>query len=77
MHRGQGPINPSVYVWLQHMVIGGAPLVLISILNHENAVSGSLMEFTTNDTLALFYTSIFGSAISYGVYFYSATKGVV
>lgn len=58
-----------------HMVIGGAPLVLISILNHENAVSGSLVEFTTNDTLALFYTSIFGSAISYGVYFYSATKG--
>ncbi|KAM5576077.1 WAT1-related protein [Rosa sericea] len=58
-----------------HMVIGGLPLVIISILNHDNAVSGSLVEFTANDTLALFYTSIFGSAISYGVYFYSATKG--
>ncbi|BBH06584.1 nodulin MtN21 /EamA-like transporter family protein [Prunus dulcis] len=58
-----------------HMVIGGLPLVMISILNHENAVSGSLMSFTQNDALALLYTSIFGSAISYGVYFYSATKG--
>ncbi|KAH0978192.1 hypothetical protein GBA52_027911 [Prunus armeniaca] len=58
-----------------HMVIGGLPLVMISILNHENAASGSLMNFTENDALALLYTSIFGSAISYGVYFYSATKG--
>ncbi|KAL6184906.1 hypothetical protein ACLB2K_046305 [Fragaria x ananassa] len=58
-----------------HMVIGGLPLVIISILNHDNAVSGSLMDFTANDTLALLYTSIFGSAISYGIYFYSATKG--
>lgn len=58
------------------MVIGGLPLVVISILNHDNAVNGSLMEFTANDTLALLYTSVFGSAISYGVYFYSATKGV-
>ncbi|XP_016650360.1 PREDICTED: WAT1-related protein At3g02690, chloroplastic isoform X1 [Prunus mume] len=60
---------------IMHMVIGGLPLVMISILNHENAVSGSLMNFTENDALALLYTSIFGSAISYGVYFYSATKG--
>lgn len=59
------------------MVIGGLPLVIISILNHENAVSGSLMNFTENDALALLYTSIFGSAVSYGVYFYSATKGVL
>lgn len=58
------------------MVIGGLPLVIISILNHDNAVSGSLVEFTANDTLALLYTSIFGSAISYGIYFYSATKGL-
>ncbi|POO03353.1 EamA domain containing protein [Trema orientale] len=58
-----------------HMVLGGLPLLIISILNHDNAVSGNLGEFTTNDVLALLYTSIFGSAISYGVYFYSATKG--
>lgn len=59
------------------MVLGGLPLLAISILNHDNGVSGNLGDFTTNDLLALLYTSIFGSAISYGVYFYSATKGLV
>lgn len=58
-----------------HMVIGGIPLVAISILNHDPASSGRFAELTTNDILALLYTSIFGSAISYGVYFYNATKG--
>lgn len=59
------------------MVLGGLPLLAISILNHDNGVSGNLGDFTSNDLLALLYTSIFGSAISYGVYFYSATKGLV
>ncbi|XP_022993106.1 WAT1-related protein At3g02690, chloroplastic [Cucurbita maxima] len=58
-----------------HMVIGGLPLLMICFLNHEPAVSGSLQDFTTNDILALFYASIFGSAVSYGSFFYSATKG--
>ncbi|XP_050269982.1 WAT1-related protein At3g02690, chloroplastic isoform X2 [Quercus robur] len=58
-----------------HMVIGGLPLVTFSILNHDPAVTGSLKEFTANDVLALLYTSIFGSAVSYGVFFYNATKG--
>ncbi|KAK3218668.1 hypothetical protein Dsin_012638 [Dipteronia sinensis] len=58
-----------------HMVIGGLPLAAISILNHDPIFTGSLKEFTSSDVLALLYTSIFGSAISYGVYFYSATKG--
>ncbi|KAL2333116.1 hypothetical protein Fmac_014329 [Flemingia macrophylla] len=58
-----------------HMVIGGLPLVLLSFLNNDPAVSGSLKEYSSTDILALLYTSIFGSAISYGVFFYSATKG--
>ncbi|KAF3781480.1 WAT1-related protein [Nymphaea thermarum] len=58
-----------------HMVIGGLPLLAISILNHDPAITGSLRELTLNDLSALAYTSIFGSAISYGVYFYNATKG--
>ncbi|KAL8038180.1 hypothetical protein ABFX02_11G087800 [Erythranthe guttata] len=57
-----------------HMVIGGLPLMAISILKHDPALS-SFDELTTNDVLALLYTSIFGSAISYGVYFYNATRG--
>ncbi|XP_031741328.1 WAT1-related protein At3g02690, chloroplastic isoform X4 [Cucumis sativus] len=60
---------------LEHMVIGGLPLLMICILNHDPAVSGSLKDFTTNDILALLYASIFGSAVSYGSFFYSATKG--
>lgn len=58
-----------------HMVIGGVPLAAIAILNHDPATSGGLVELTSSDLLALLYTSIFGSAISYGVYFYNATKG--
>lgn len=61
---------------LQHMVIGGLPLVVFSILNNDPAVSGSLTEYSSTDILALLYTSIFGSAVSYGVFFYSATKGL-
>ncbi|XP_015581709.1 WAT1-related protein At3g02690, chloroplastic isoform X1 [Ricinus communis] len=58
-----------------HMVIGGLPLTVISILNHDPLFNGSLQELTVSDIAALLYTSIFGSAISYGVFFYSATKG--
>ncbi|KAG6436845.1 hypothetical protein SASPL_101749 [Salvia splendens] len=57
-----------------HMVIGGLPLMAIAILKHDPALS-SFHELTTGDVLALLYTSIFGSAISYGVYFYNATRG--
>lgn len=57
------------------MVIGGLPLVALSILNDDPVYSGNLQELSSSDLLALLYTSIFGSAISYGVYFYSATKG--
>lgn len=56
------------------MVIGGLPLLAISIFNHD-PVFGSYDKLTNGDLLALFYTSIFGSAISYGVYFYNATRG--
>ncbi|MCI65957.1 WAT1-related protein, partial [Trifolium medium] len=56
------------------MVIGGLPLVAFAILNDDPAVSGSLKEYSSTDVLALLYTSIFGSAVSYGVFFYSATK---
>ncbi|MQM23261.1 hypothetical protein Taro_056324, partial [Colocasia esculenta] len=60
-----------------HMVIGGLPLLAISVLNHDPALSGGLMGLTSSDLLALLYTSIFGSAISYGVYFLNATRGSI
>ncbi|CDY31931.1 BnaA07g00640D [Brassica napus] len=61
---------------LHHMVIGGLPLLTISGINHD-LVNGSLQELSTNDIIALLYTSIFGSVVSYDVYFYSATKGSI
>ncbi|KAL0396210.1 UNVERIFIED_CONTAM: WAT1-related protein, chloroplastic [Sesamum calycinum] len=57
-----------------HLVIGGLPLMAISILNHDPALL-NFDKLTTSDVLALLYTSIFGSAISYGVFFYNATRG--
>lgn len=59
------------------MVIGGLPLLAISVINNDPVFNGSLQELSANDIIALLYTSIFGSAVSYGVYFYSATKGSV
>lgn len=47
-----------------------------AILNNDPAVSGSLKEYSSADILALLYTSIFGSAVSYGVFFYNATRGL-
>ncbi|KAI3515093.1 hypothetical protein L1887_13843 [Cichorium endivia] len=58
-----------------HLVLGGIPLAALSILVHDPAVNGGLNELTTNDLFALLYTSVFGSAISYGLYFYNATRG--
>ncbi|KAJ4960001.1 hypothetical protein NE237_019911 [Protea cynaroides] len=58
-----------------HMVIGGIPLVVLSVLNDEPAINGNLKELMSSDLLALVYTSIFGSAVSYGVFFYNATRG--
>ncbi|XP_071710736.1 WAT1-related protein At3g02690, chloroplastic [Rutidosis leptorrhynchoides] len=58
-----------------HMVLGGIPLAAASILAHDPALNGGLNELTTNDLFALLYTSVFGSAISYGLYFFNATRG--
>ncbi|WVZ59459.1 hypothetical protein U9M48_009596 [Paspalum notatum var. saurae] len=58
-----------------HMIIGGLPLLVISVLNHDPALNGHIQDLTWSDILALGYTSVFGSAVSYGVYFYNATRG--
>ncbi|MFS7948782.1 putative EamA domain-containing protein [Helianthus anomalus] len=58
-----------------HMVLGGIPLAALSYLVHDPALNGGLSELTANDVFALLYTSVFGSAISYGLYFYNATRG--
>ena len=54
-----------------HMIIGGVPLAIGSSYLESNqwtAVTGS-------DWLAIAYSTIFGSAIAYGLFFYFAAKG--
>jgi drug/metabolite transporter (DMT)-like permease len=54
-----------------HMIIGGMPLAIGSFYLESNqwtAVTGS-------DWIAIAYSTIFGSAIAYGLFFYFAAKG--
>ncbi|KAK7333075.1 hypothetical protein VNO80_29836 [Phaseolus coccineus] len=74
MVRWVSKYSDSVMATGWHMIIGGLPLLLFSVLNNDPAVSG-IKEYNSTDILALLYTSVFGSAVSYGVFFYSATKG--
>eukprot|EP00252_Welwitschia_mirabilis_P014366 TRINITY_DN31580_c0_g1_i1.p1 TRINITY_DN31580_c0_g1~~TRINITY_DN31580_c0_g1_i1.p1 ORF type:complete len:419 (+),score=67.58 TRINITY_DN31580_c0_g1_i1:212-1468(+) len=58
-----------------HMVIGGLPLLGLAIIEHDPGFTGKIQELNYSDWLALIYTSVFGSALSYGLYFYNATRG--
>jgi drug/metabolite transporter (DMT)-like permease len=57
------------------MVLGGLPLLALSVWQQDPALSGHIQDLNINDWGALFYSSLFGSAISYGVFFYNATRG--
>lgn len=54
-----------------HMVIGGLPVALLS----WQWETGSTAQLTTTDWLALGYSSVFGSAVAYGLFFYFAASG--
>jgi drug/metabolite transporter (DMT)-like permease len=54
-----------------HMIIGGVPLAIGSLYLESNqwtAITGS-------DWLSIAYSTIFGSAIAYGLFFYFAAQG--
>ncbi len=54
-----------------HMIIGGIPLAISSCWlesNQSTAITGS-------DWLAIAYSTVFGSAIAYGLFFYFAAQG--
>lgn len=59
----------------QHMILGGLPLLALSVYQQDPAVTGHIQDLSAGDLGALFYTSLFGSAVSYGVFFYNATRG--
>lgn len=54
-----------------HMLIGGAPLMVLALANDP----APWQEISLPGWLALSYATIFGSAIAYGVFFYIAAQG--
>jgi drug/metabolite transporter (DMT)-like permease len=54
-----------------HMIIGGVPLAIASYLGE----SGQWSALSPIDWLAISYSTVFGSAISYGLFFYFASQG--
>jgi len=57
-----------------HMALGGVPLLAYSVAT-EPAVYENLDKLTTGDVGGLLYTSLLGSALAYGAFFYFASKG--
>ncbi len=54
-----------------HMLLGGAPLMVLSLTSESAPWQG----ISLPGWLALSYATIFGSAIAYGVFFYIAAQG--
>ncbi len=58
-----------------HMVLGGAPLMAISVANSLSGESAPWQAISLPGWMAISYATIFGSAIAYGVFFYIAAQG--
>jgi len=56
-----------------HMILGGIPLTVLTLLQDGGELSAKLADVTASDVGLLVYVSILGSAASYGVFFYEAT----
>ena len=54
-----------------HMILGGIPLLIGSLMFE----SGQVEALSANHWGAIGYSSVFGSAIAYGLFFYFASKG--
>jgi len=54
-----------------HMVLGGIPLFVLSALGEAN----QWQQLGWTDWMAMSYSTIFGSAIAYGLFFYFAASG--
>lgn len=58
-----------------HMLLGGLPLMALSIAKEGSELGPRLQQLTGLDVVLLLYISLLGSAASYGVFFYNASKG--
>lgn len=56
-----------------HMILGGIPLILMSALWENNQVSN----LTLPEWGGLAYATVFGTAVTYGIFFYLAATGNV
>jgi drug/metabolite transporter (DMT)-like permease len=56
-----------------HMILGGIPLVILAAMQDQSTLVDRLSLLTVDDAFLLVYVSLFGSAASYGVFFYEAT----
>ena len=57
-----------------HMAVGGAPLLAYSVAT-EPAVYANLDKLGASEVGGLLYTSLLGSALAYGAFFYFASRG--
>jgi len=70
MRRVAREVDPVVATgW--HMILGGLPLWVLSAI----AESEQWVNINWDGWLALAYSTVFGSAIAYGLFFYFAAKG--
>ncbi|KAK9819935.1 hypothetical protein WJX72_004120 [[Myrmecia] bisecta] len=58
-----------------HMVLGGIPLLALSVMQEADTLLPRLADFNGWDAVSLVYISVLGSAASYGVFFYNASRG--
>ncbi|CAL5222766.1 g5178 [Coccomyxa viridis] len=58
-----------------HMLLGGLPLLALSAYQESDVLLERLPQLTGQDALLLLYISLLGSAASYGVFFFNASRG--
>eukprot|EP00891_Asterochloris_glomerata_P004400 jgi/Astpho2/4400/e_gw1.00067.138.1_t len=58
-----------------HMVLGSMPLLALSAAQEADELMPRLAQITGYDLALLVYISMLGSAASYGVFFYNASRG--
>ncbi|CAK0783696.1 hypothetical protein CVIRNUC_006895 [Coccomyxa viridis] len=58
-----------------HLLLGGLPLLALSACTEGGLLSERLPQLTGQDCLLLLYISLLGSAASYGVFFFNASRG--
>lgn len=54
-----------------HMILGGLPLALLSVLFESNQITN----LQPNEWMGLGYATLFGTAVTYGMFFYLAAIG--